>query len=57
VFLVNWVFAISYLLTMLAIISVFVYIPFVSQWAFWVLISSYLLLASHRQHAIWIGFR
>jgi hypothetical protein len=57
VFLVNWVFAISYLLTMLALISVFVYIPFVSQWAFWVLISSYLLLASHRQHAIWIGFR
>ena len=56
-FLVNWVFAISYLLTMLALISVFVYIPFVSQWAFWVLISSYLLLASHRQHAIWIGFR
>ena len=54
---INWVFAVSYLLTMLALISVFVYIPFVSQWAFWVLISSYLLLASHRQHVIWVAFR
>ena len=54
---VNWVFAVSYLLTLLALIAVFVYIPFVSQWAFWVLISSYLLLASHRQYIIWVAFR
>jgi hypothetical protein len=26
----------------------------VSQWAFWVLISSYLSLASHRQYIIWV---
>jgi hypothetical protein len=51
----NWVFAVSFLLTLLAIIGVFVYIPFVSQWAFWVLISSYLLLASHRQYVIWVA--
>jgi hypothetical protein len=46
---VNWVFVVSYLLTLLVLIAIFVYIPFVSQWAFWVLISSYLSLASHRQ--------
>jgi hypothetical protein len=54
---VNWVFAVSYLLTLLELIAVFVYIPCVSQWAFWVLISSYLLLATHRQYVIWVVIR
>jgi Sec-independent protein secretion pathway component TatC len=54
---VNWVFAVSYLLTLLALMGVFVYIPVVSQCAFWVVIASYLLLASHRQYIIWIAFR
>jgi hypothetical protein len=35
----SWVFVVSYLLTLLALIAIFVYIPFASQWAFWVLIS------------------
>ena len=53
--MLNWVFGISLILTLLAIIGVFVYIPFVSQWAFWVVISAYLLLASHRQYVIWVA--
>ena len=36
---VNRVFAVSYLLTLLALIAVFAYTRFVSQWAFWVLVS------------------
>ena len=53
--MLNWVFAISFILTVLAIMGVFMYIPIVSQWAFWVVISAYLLLASHRQYVIWVA--
>jgi hypothetical protein len=36
---VNRVFAVLYLRTLLALIAVFAYIRSVSQWAFWVLVS------------------
>jgi hypothetical protein len=49
----NYVFLISLVLAGLAIVAVFIEIPFVSRYAFWVAISAYLLLASHRQHVIW----
>jgi hypothetical protein len=49
----NYVFLISLILAGLAIVAVFIEIPFVSSYAFWVAISAYLLLASHRQRVIW----
>ena len=52
---VKWVLMLTLLLTMAAIVGVFVYIPVISQWAFWVVISAYLLLASHRQYVIWVA--
>lgn len=49
----NYVFLVSLVLAGLAVVAVFIEIPFVSNYAFWVAISAYLLLASHRQHVIW----
>jgi len=49
----NYVFLVSLLLAGLAIVGVFIEIPFISRYAFWVAISAYVLLASHRQHVIW----
>jgi hypothetical protein len=44
--MLNYVFLISLVLAGLGI-------AFVSRYAFWLAISAYLLLASHRQHVIW----
>jgi hypothetical protein len=38
---------IAMLLAGLAIVAVFVYIPFVSDYAFWIMLSAYLLLFHH----------
>jgi Sec-independent protein secretion pathway component TatC len=50
---VDYIFLISLILTMLAIIGVFVEIPFISSYAFWVAIAAYILLASHRHYVIY----
>jgi hypothetical protein len=42
----NYVFLVSLLLVGLAIVGVFIDIPFISKYAFWVAISAYLSLAS-----------
>lgn len=42
------VHVISLLIVFLAIVSVFVYIPFVSAYAFWFLFSGYVMLAADR---------
>ena len=50
---VDYIFLISLILTMLAIIGVFVEIPFISSYAFWVAIAAYIMLASHRHYVIY----
>jgi len=50
---VDYIFLISLILTMLAIIGVFVEIPFISRYAFWVAIAAYIMLASHRHYVIY----
>jgi hypothetical protein len=37
---------ISLVLALLAVLSVFIYIPFISDYAFWVVIAAYLIVAS-----------
>ena len=39
-------FPISFMMAMAAIVSVFMFIPFVSTYAFWITVAAYLLLAS-----------
>jgi len=39
---------ISLLIAGLAVVSVFVYIPFVSDFAFWFLVAAYVMVAGHR---------
>jgi hypothetical protein len=39
-------FPISFMMAMAAILSVFIFIPFVSAYAFWIAVAAYLLLAS-----------
>ena len=51
--MIDYVFLISLILTMLAIIGVFVEITFISSYAFWVAIAAYILLASHRHYVIY----
>ena len=41
----NWLFTFSLLTSMLALVSVFVEIPFTSNYAFWVLLVAYVMLA------------
>jgi len=45
------VHVISLIVAGLAVVAVFVYIPFVSDYAFWFLVAAYIMLAGHR----WIG--
>jgi hypothetical protein len=40
----DWGFAASLVITVLAVVSVFVEIPIVSDYAFWVLLGSYILV-------------
>lgn len=42
------VHVISLIVAILAIVAVFVYIPFVSEYAFWFLFAAYVSLAGHR---------
>ena len=41
-------FTISLLVALLALVSVFIEIPFVSNYAFWVLFGAYVLLAGRK---------
>lgn len=41
-------FTISLLIALLALVSVFIEIPFVSNYAFWVLLGAYVLLAGRK---------
>lgn len=42
------VHVVSLLLVGLAIVAVFTYIPFVSDYAFWFVLAAYMMLAGHR---------
>jgi hypothetical protein len=42
------VHVVSLIIALLAIVAVFVYIPFVSDYAFWFLFVAYVSLAGHR---------
>jgi hypothetical protein len=42
------VHVVSLLLVGLAVVAVFVYIPIVSDYAFWFVVAAYVLLAGHR---------
>jgi hypothetical protein len=48
VFNVFSVHVISLVVAFLAIVAVFVYIPFVSDYAFWFMLAAYIGLAGHR---------
>jgi len=48
----DYVFLVSLILAGLAMVGVFIEIPVVSNYAFWVVISAYVLLASHRHYLI-----
>jgi hypothetical protein len=50
---IDFVFLFSLLLAGLALVGVFIEITVVSNYAFWFVISAYLLLAGHRQRIIW----
>ena len=39
----NWGLLVSFAITLLAVVGVFADIPFVSEYAFWVLLASYLI--------------
>jgi hypothetical protein len=39
---------VSLVVAMLALVSVFAYIPFVSEYAFWFMAAAYVMLAAHR---------
>jgi hypothetical protein len=41
-------FMFSLVLALLAVVSVFMYIPFASEWAFWLVIVAYIVLAGTR---------
>ena len=42
------VHVISLVVALLAVVAVFVYIPFVSDYAFWFMVAAYIMLAGHR---------
>jgi hypothetical protein len=44
----HWGFLVALVIGIVAIIAVFVEIPFISEYAFWVLTGAFLLLASTR---------
>jgi hypothetical protein len=48
VFNVFSVHVISLVVAGLAVVAVFVYIPFVSDYAFWFMVAAYIMLAGHR---------
>ena len=40
--------ALSLVLAGIAVVGVFIFIPFVSTWAFWIVIAAYIILAASR---------
>jgi hypothetical protein len=48
VFNIFSVHVISLVVAFLALVAVFIYIPFVSDYAFWFMLSAYIGLAAHR---------
>jgi hypothetical protein len=44
-------FGFSFILVLLALVGVFIPIPFVSDWAFWFVIAAYIILANARARA------
>jgi hypothetical protein len=48
---INFVFVLSLLLAGLAVVGVFIEIPFISNYAFWLVIAAYVILAGleHRR--------
>jgi hypothetical protein len=48
VFNIFSVHIISLVVALLAVVAVFVYIPFVSDYAFWFMVAAYIMLAGHR---------
>jgi hypothetical protein len=44
----HWVFLIALVTAILAILGVFIEIPFISEYAFWVMTAAFLMLASTR---------
>jgi hypothetical protein len=44
----NWGFIVSFVLVVLGIVGVFIDIPFVSDYAYWFVIASYVILAGSR---------
>jgi hypothetical protein len=45
---VNFVFVLSLVLAGLAVVGVFIDIPFVSNYAFWIVVAAYVMLAGLR---------
>jgi hypothetical protein len=45
--------AISLIMTLLAIVSVFIFIPVISEYAFWVAVAAYVILASTWHRFYW----
>jgi hypothetical protein len=37
-------FALSLVMTIAAVVSVFVYVPFISEYAFWIAVAAYIIL-------------
>lgn len=44
----NFVFVLSLVLAGLAVVGVFIDIPFVSNYAFWIVVAAYVMLAGHK---------
>jgi hypothetical protein len=42
-------FMISLVMTLLAIVSVFIFIPLVSEYAFWIVVAAYIILGGSRR--------
>jgi len=42
------VHVVSLVVALLAVVAVFVYVPFVSDYAFWFMVAAYVMLASYR---------
>jgi hypothetical protein len=46
----NFAFVLSLILALIAILSAFIWIPLVSEYAFWFVIAAYVILAGSRQY-------
>jgi hypothetical protein len=46
----NFAFVLSLILAGLAVVSVFIWIPLISEYAFWFAVAAYIILAGSRQY-------